>query len=138
MLDESKLIDVQIKDNKVHVEHKDPVQQIKKEVLPTSLDVQQCAKHARKDAHTLGADLKREISMEIRNKLSESFDFIEESCGSGSPEFEFYAEPKMVSEGVEEELQVIRLLVELLVCLHLLVLCQEIIEFMTMTTMTIY
>ena len=102
MLDESKLIDVQIKDNKVHVEHKDPVQQIKKEVLPTSLDVQQCAKHARKDAHTLGADLKREISMEIKNKLSESFDFIEESCGSGSPEFEFYAEPKMVSEGVEE------------------------------------
>ena len=102
MLDESKLIDVQVKDNKVHVEHKDPVQQIKKEVLPTSLDVQQCAKHARKDAHTLGADLKREISMEIKNKLSESFDFIEESCGSGSPEFEFYAEPKMVSEGVEE------------------------------------
>ena len=40
--------------------------------------------------------------MEIKNTLSESFDFIEESCGSGSPEFEFYAEPKMVSEGVEE------------------------------------
>ena len=102
MLDESKLIDVQVKDNKVHVEHKDPVQQIKKKVLPTSLEAQQRAEQARKDAHTLGADLKREISMEIKNKLSESFDFIEESCGSGSPEFEFYAEPKMVSEGVEE------------------------------------
>ena len=102
MLDESKLIDVQVKDNKVHVEHKDPVQQIKKKVLPTGLEAQQRAEQARKDAHTLGADLKREISMEIKNKLSESFDFIEESCGSGSPEFEFYAEPKMVSEGVEE------------------------------------
>ena len=102
MLDESKLIDVQIKDNKVHVEHKDPVQQIENEVLPTSLEVQQRAAHARTKATTLGANIKREISMEIRNKLSESFDFIEESCGSGSPEFEFYAEPKMVSEGVEE------------------------------------
>ena len=102
MLDESKLINVQIKDNKVHVEHKDPVQQIENEVLPTSLEVQQRAAHARTKATTLGANLKREISMEIKNKLSESFDFIEESCGSGSPEFEFYAEPKMVSEGVEE------------------------------------
>ena len=102
MLDESKLINVQVKDNEVHVERKDPKQQIKKEFLPTSLEVQQRAAHARTKATSLGADLKREISMEIRNKLSESFDFIEESCGSGSPEFEFYAEPKMVSEGVEE------------------------------------
>ena len=67
MLDESKLINVQIKDNKVHVEHKDPVQQIENEVLPTSLEVQQRAAHARKKATTLGANLKREISMEIKN-----------------------------------------------------------------------
>ena len=102
MLDESKLINVQVKDNEVHVERKDPEQQLKKEFLPTSLEAQQRAAHARTKATTLGANIKREISMEIRNKLSESFDFIEESCGSGSPEFEFYAEPKMVSEGVEE------------------------------------
>jgi len=34
--------------------------------------------------------------MEIKNTLSESFDFIEESCGSGEPTFEFFNEPQQV------------------------------------------
>ena len=102
MSDVSKIIDVQVKDNVPHVEYKDPVQQIKKKVVPTSLEAQRRAEEARKEAHTLSANAKRNVSMEIKNKLSESFDFIEESCGSGSPEFEFYDEPKMVAEGLED------------------------------------
>ena len=102
MADVSKIIDVQVKGHQVHVEHKDPVQQIKKKVVPTSLEAEQRAEHARKSAHKLTADVKREISMDIKNKLSESFDFIEESCGSGEPTFEFYDEPKMVTEGLED------------------------------------
>lgn len=36
------------------------------------------------------------LTMEIKNTLSESFDFIEESCGSGEPTFEFFNEPQQV------------------------------------------
>lgn len=92
----------EIKNMKPHIETKDVKQQVLKKVLPTDLNTKLRAKHARKKAHLVGADLKREISMEIKNKLSESFEFIEESCGSGSPIFEFYDEPQqIVSESVD-------------------------------------
>lgn len=92
----------EIKDMKPHIEKKDVKQRIIKEVVPTSMEAKQRAEKARKSAHNLTAEIKRNVSMEIKNKLSESFDFIEESCGSGSPEFEFYDEPKMVSEGLAD------------------------------------
>ena len=92
----------EIKNMKPHIETKDVKQQVLKKVLPTDLNTKLRAEHARKKAHLVGADLKREISMEIKNKLSESFEFIEESCGSGSPTFEFYDEPQqIVSESAD-------------------------------------
>lgn len=92
----------EIKNMKPHIETKDVKQQVLKKVLPTDLNTKLRAEHARKKAHLVGADLKREISMEIKNKLSESFEFIEESCGSGSPIFEFYDEPQqIVSESAD-------------------------------------
>lgn len=92
----------EIKNMKPHIETKDVKQQVLKKVLPTDLNTKLRAEHARKKAHLVGADLKREISMEIKNKLSESFEFIEESCGSGSPVFEFYDEPQqIVSESAD-------------------------------------
>lgn len=92
----------EIKNMKPHIETKDVKQQVLKKVLPTDLNTKLRAEHARKKAHLVGADLKREISMEIKNKLSESFEFIEESYGSGSPTFEFYDEPQqIVSESAD-------------------------------------
>lgn len=92
----------EIKNMKPHIETKDVKQQVLKKVLPTDINTKLRAEHARKKAHLVGADLKREISMEIKNKLSESFEFIEESYGSGSPTFEFYDEPQqIVSESVD-------------------------------------
>lgn len=102
MTDNFSAIRNEIKNNKQHIEKKDVKQRIIKEVVPTSLEAQKRAENARKDAHNLTAELKRNVSMEIKNKLSESFDFIEESCGSGSPEFEFFKEPTMVSEGLAD------------------------------------
>lgn len=93
-------IRTEIKNMKPHVEKKDVVQQVIKKVVPTDLEAKERAEKARKSAHKLSADVKRDISMDIKNKLSESFDFIEESCGSGSPEFEFYDTPQTVSECV--------------------------------------
>jgi hypothetical protein len=97
---------IEVKDNHVNVEKKDIGQQIKNEVIPTRLEAQKRAKGAREKAHTVGADVKRGISMEIKNKLSECFDFIEESCGSGAPTFEFYDNTQEVSEciidGIEQ------------------------------------
>lgn len=92
----------EVKNMQPHIEKKNVTQEVVKKVLPTDLETKQRAANARKNAHRLSADMKRDISMEIKNKLSESFDFIEESCGSGSPSFEFYEEPKMVSEGLED------------------------------------
>ena len=93
----------EVKNNAPHIEHKNVQQQLKKDVIPTSLEEIKRAKKARENAHTIGADIKREISMEIKNKLSESFEFIEESCGSGAPEFEFFDAPQSqtVHEGME-------------------------------------
>ena len=93
----------EVKNNAPHIEHKNVQQQLKKDVVPTSLEEIKRAKKARENAHTIGADIKREISMEIKNKLSESFEFIEESCGSGAPEFEFFDAPQSqtVHEGME-------------------------------------
>ena len=93
----------EVKNNAPHIEHKNVQQQLKKDVIPTSLEEIKRAKKARENAHTIGADIKREISMEIKNKLSESFEFIEESCGSGAPEFEFFDTPQSqtVHEGME-------------------------------------
>ena len=102
MTDNFSAIRNEIKNNKQHIEKKDVKQRIIKEVVPTSLEAQKRAENARKDAHNLTAEIKRNVSMEIKNKLSESFDFIEESCGSGSPEFEFFKEPTMVSEGLAD------------------------------------
>ena len=102
MTDNFSAIRNEIKNNKQHIEKKDVKQRIIKEVVPTSLEAQKRAENARKDAHNLTAELKRNVSMEIKNKLSESFDFIEESCGSGSPEFEFFKEPTTVSEGLAD------------------------------------
>lgn len=92
----------EVKNNKLHIEHKDIPQQLKKDNIPTSLEEIKRAEKARRNAHTTGADMKREISMDIKNKLSESFEFIEESCGSGAPEFEFFDAPK--EQVVTEEL----------------------------------
>ena len=93
----------EVKNNAPHIEHKNVQQQLKKDVIPTSLEEIKRAKKARENAHTIGADIKREISMDIKNKLSESFEFIEESCGSGAPEFEFFDAPQSqtVHEGME-------------------------------------
>ena len=93
----------EVKNNAPHIEHKNVQQQLKKDVVPTSLEEIKRAKKARENAHTIGADIKREISMDIKNKLSESFEFIEESCGSGAPEFEFFDTPQSqtVHEGME-------------------------------------
>lgn len=62
-------IRTEIKNRLPHVEKKDVVQAILKKVIPTSLEAQKRAEVARKDAHRLDADIKREISNEIRNKL---------------------------------------------------------------------
>lgn len=94
------IIRTEVKDNKPHVEIKDVAQQVRKKVLPTEQEAKKRAEEARRYAHTTGADLKREISMDIKNKLSECFDFIEESCGSGAPIFEFYEQSNEVSECV--------------------------------------
>ena len=93
-------IRTEIKNMRPHVERKDVKKQIINQVVPTDIEAKQRAEKARKNAHILSADVKREISMEIKNKLSECFDFIEESCGSGSPEFEFFDSPQTVSECV--------------------------------------
>ena len=99
----TEIIRYEVKDNNPHIEHKDIAQQLKKEFVPTSLKTIKRANNAGENAHTIGADIKREISMEIKNKLSESFEFIEESCGSGAPEFEFFDAPQSqtVHEGME-------------------------------------
>ena len=93
----------EVKNNAPHIEHKNVQQQLKKDVVPTSLEEIKRAKKARENAHTIGADIKREISMDIKNKLSDIFEFIEESCGSGAPEFEFFDAPQSqtVHEGME-------------------------------------
>lgn len=91
----------EVKNQKPHIEHKDIKQQIVKKVKPTDMESLKRAKKARMKAHTPVADIKREISMEIKDRLSESFDFIEESCGSGAPEFEFFDSPQIVSESVD-------------------------------------
>lgn len=91
----------EVKNQRPHIEHKDIKQQIVKKVKPTDMESLKRAKKARMKAHTPVADIKREISMEIKDRLSESFDFIEESCGSGAPEFEFFDSPQIVSESVD-------------------------------------
>ena len=70
----------EVKNNAPHIEHKNVQQQLKKDVIPTSLEEIKRAKKARENAHTIGADIKREISMDIKNKLSDIYPLHPSNC----------------------------------------------------------
>lgn len=94
------------------LEKKDITKKVLKKSKPRDLEREKICKNARKKAHSVVANAKREISKEVRKSLSLSeslsleygkditFDFLEESYGFGSPELEI----KMLDEPITTEL----------------------------------
>lgn len=104
-IDRIKAIKQKVKHGKIRIERKDVKAQLTKDLHKTDKEREEICKKARKDAHKPIANMRRKMSNEIRsglnNILSEGYDFIEESCGSGMPEFTFYDEPQ-ISESISE------------------------------------
>ena len=106
---EIEAIKKRVKHGKLKIQRKKIKDQVLKDVKPEDRERDKICKKAREKAHTVVANTKRDMSNEVRkhlNTLSEGFDFIEESCGTGYPEFTFYEEPK-VSEAVSESFGVV-------------------------------
>ena len=93
-----------IKHGKIKFQKKKIKDQILKDIKPKDRERDKICKKARETAHSVIADTKRNMSNEIRKHtqtLSEGYDFIEESLGSGNPEFTFFEEPQE-SENITE------------------------------------
>ena len=95
--DKIEAIKKRVKHGKLKIQHKDIKDQVLKDVKPEDRERDEICKKARKKAHSVTADAKRDMSNSVRkhlNTLSEGYDFIEESYGTGDPEFTFYDEPQ--------------------------------------------
>ena len=101
----------EVKNNKLHVEKKSVSKKVLRKHKPKDYKRDSILQQARKSAHNSVANTKRDISNEVRSNstLSESctnifetFDFIEESTGTGDIlTFEVYNEPKENQEIME-------------------------------------
>lgn len=100
----------EIKNRKLHVEKKDVVKKALRKHQPRDYQREAILNKARKSAHNVVADTKRDLSNEIRSNstisesynLFESFDFIEESVGCSEVlNFEIYEEPQANEEILE-------------------------------------
>ena len=102
----------EIKNRKLHVEHKKVKDKVLRKHKPRDFDRESILKNARAKAHSIIADTKRELSNEMRKNTNitesfnifEKFDFIEESLGTGEAlHFQVYEEPienKSISEAL--------------------------------------
>ena len=98
--DDNLAIRKEVKNRKLHIEKKDVKKKILKKHKPADLSREAILKKARKKAHQSTANVKRDLSNDMRKsisesaKLFESFDFIEESYGYGEVlNFQIYEEP---------------------------------------------